>query len=250
MSDFNKLKKIHDKSLIYSHLQSTKDNEHEVWVWRMIGDEKHLVSVRFDAIRKTRSDFSLMASDKSLTSLRDLVGGSSALDIYIPDSSLLFRANIKQFDPLSGKFYLEVPPFMAQVERRKNFRVNVYSKSDVMVEFSKNILYPRAHSQIFLKSCFDISAGGFSFLVSRLESKYFKEKDKISSLKIKIGERNIDVDASVISVLEIEPDIHNRLHYKVWKICCKLDRLDVFQKKFLEKYIFERIIYDLNVING
>ncbi len=250
MKEYNKLKKINDQSLIYTLLQTTKDQNHEVWFWRMVGETKHLVPVKVEVIRKARSDFAIVAEKGHEAAVKDLIGGSSFMDIYVPESVLLLRATIKQFEQETGRFYLEIPQFIAQVERRKNFRLNVFDRDQVMIQFTKNILLPRPQSQLFLKSCFDISAGGFSFLVSKVEAKYFKTGDKVSSMQLKIGDRNVKVDASVVLIREIEPTTSNGLNYKVWRICCQMDEIDELQKKFLERYIFERIKDELSVING
>lgn len=250
MKEYNKLKKINDQSLIYTLLQTTKDQNHEVWFWRMVGETKHLVPVKVEVIRKARSDFAIVAEKGHESAVKDLIGGSSFMDIYVPESALLLRASIKQFEQETGRFYLEVPEFIAQVERRKNFRLNVFDRDQVLIQFTKNIMLPRPQSQLFLKSCFDISAGGFSFLVSKVEAKYFKTGDKVSSMQLKIGDRNVKVDASVVLIREIEPTTSNGLNYKVWRICCQMDKIDELQKKFLERYIFERIKDELSVING
>jgi len=250
MVEYNKLKKIHDSSLIYTLLQSTKDHNHEIWFWRMVGEIKHLVPVKFEVIRKSRSDFAIVPSVGFESEVKDLVGGNSTMDFYIPESGILLRAKLKKFEQETGRFYLEVPEFLAQVERRKNFRLNVFEQDQVVLQFTKNILQPRPQSQLFMKSCFDISAGGFSFLVSRLEGKYFKDGDRVPAIQLKVGERAIPVDASVVLIREIEPDAHNGLNYKVWKVSCKFDKIDDIPKKFLEKYIFERIKDELSVING
>lgn len=250
MAENNKLKKIYDQGLIYTLLQSTKEQNHEVWFWRMVGETKNLVPIKIEVIRKARGDFAVVADKGHNSAVKDLLGGSSFMDIYIPESALLLRARLKQFEQETGRFYLEVPEFVAQVERRKNFRLNVFGQEKVMVQFTKNVLVPRPQSQLFLKSCFDISAGGFSFLVSKMEAKYFKEGDKVNSIQLKVGERMLPVDASVVLLREIEPDTSNGLNYKVWRVCCKLEKIDEIQKKFLEKYIFERIKDELSVING
>jgi hypothetical protein len=69
-------------------------------------------------------------------------------------------------------------------------------------------------------------------------------------MQLKIGDRNIPIDANIVLIREIEPDTSNGLNYKVWRICCKFEKIDEIQKKFLEKYIFERIKDELSVING
>ena len=104
-------------------------------------------------------------------------------------------------------------------------------------------------TQQFGKSCFDISTGGFSFLVSRMESKFFQINDPIRMLEIKISDWSTIVNVEIALIKEVEPDEYNGLTYKVWRICCRFSLIDQISKKYLEKYIFERIKDELHAIS-
>jgi len=181
--------------------------------------------------------------------VQELMSSLGYIDLYVPDSALLLRCNIRQTDA-PHRYYLQIPDFVAQVDRRKSFRLNVYATEDVKVSFGKSVSISRQMSQHFHKSCFDISPGGFSFLVSRMESKFFQVNDTICSIEIKTKSWTSKINAEITLIKEVGPDEFNDLTYKVWRICCRFSQIDQITKKYLEKYIFERIKDELHAING
>ena len=248
LNNDNKLKKIEDESVIHCLVSGAKEAELEVFIWRLLGGSKHLANVRIESIRKQRKEFCIIPISGHENQVQELMSGQSYIDLYIPESALLLRCNIHHTDaPI--RYYLEIPAFVAQVERRKSFRLNVYDSEDVKINFAKSVSVPRPMSQKFAKSCFDISTGGFSFLVSRMESKFFQINDPIRTLEIKTNGWSTKVNVEIALIKEVEPDEYNGLSYKVWRICCRFSQIDQISKKHLEKYIFERIKDELHAIH-
>lgn len=245
----NKLKKVQDESVITSLLSSAKEAELEVFIWRLVGGSKHLAHVKIESLRKSRKDFCIVPLSGQEHTVQELMSCQDYIDLYIPESALLLRCQIRQTDA-PVRYYLQIPVFVAQVERRKNLRLNVYDTEEVKIGFSKSVSIPRPMTQQFSKACFDVSSGGFSFLVSRMESKFFQINDPIRTIEIKAGSWSTKVNAQVALIKEIEPDEFNGLTYKVWRVCCRISQIDDISKKYLEKFIFERIKDELHVING
>lgn len=248
MSSDNKLKKVKDEATILSLLNGVKEDIAEVFIWRLVGGSKHLANVKIESIRKARRDFCLVPADGQDRQVQELMGSQNYIDLYVPESALLLRCQIKQTDA-PYRYYLQLPEFIAQVERRKNFRVNVYEQNEVQLSFGKTVTLPRPMSQHFLKSCFDLSSGGFSFFVSKMESKFFTEGDTIPKVDLKTPDLNVKLDAQIMMIREIEPDEFNGLSYKVWRVCCRFTQMDQITKKYLDKFIFERIKEELRAIN-
>jgi hypothetical protein len=248
LNNDNNLKKIEDESIIHCLVSGAKQSELEVFIWRLLGGSKHLASVRIESIRKQKKQFCIVPIPGHENQVQELMIGQSYIDIYVPESALLMRCNIHHTDaPI--RYYLEIPAFVAQVERRKSFRINVYDSEDVKINFGKSVSVPRVMTQQFGKSCFDISTGGFSFLVSRMESKFFQINDPIRMLEIKTSDWSTIVNVEIALIKEVEPDEYNGLTYKVWRICCRFSLIDQISKKYLEKYIFERIKDELHAIS-
>ena len=245
----NALKKVKDEYAILSLLFGAKDKNADVFVWKLIGNTKHLGQVRIESIRKMRNDFCIIPAEGQDRAVQDLMSGQSFVDLYIPDSALLLRCHVKHTDA-PYRYYLTITEFVAQVERRKSLRLNTYDTSEVKVSFGKSVSLPRPMSQFFLKDCFDISPDGFSFFISKMESKFFQADDPISTVEIKTGKWSTHADAQIVMIREVEPDDHNGLTYKVWRVSCKFSKIDQVSRKHLEKYIFERIKDELHAING
>jgi c-di-GMP-binding flagellar brake protein YcgR len=237
-----------DEAAINALLGTIKDQGLEVFIWRIVGAAKHMAKVRIESIRKVRKDFCIVPADGQDRQVLELMGTQSYIDIYSPDSALLCRCNIKQADA-PFRYYLQLPEFVAQVERRKSLRLNLGDSSAIQMSFGKTAKLPRPMSQHFLKSCYDISTGGFSFFVSKMEVKLFQINDTINGINMKAGDFSSKVDAQIVYVKEIEPDEYNNLTYKVWRVCCRFSQIDQISKKYLEKFIFEQIKDELRAIN-
>lgn len=249
LTNNNELKKINEESVIYGLISGTKEAELEVYIWRLVGGTKHLANVRIESVRRARKDFCIIPIPGHERHVQELMSSLGYIDLYVPESALLLRCTIRQTDA-PYRYYLQIPDFVAQVDRRKGFRLNVYATDDVKVSFGKSVSIPRQMSQHFHKACFDISTGGFSFLVSRMESKFFQVNDPIRAIDIKTKSWSSKVNAEIALIKEVEPDEFNGLTYKVWRVCCRFSQIDQISKKHLEKYIFERIKDELHVING
>jgi hypothetical protein len=243
----NKLKKVNDFAVILNLLSGARDKNSEIYVWKLISDKKHLSQVRIESIRKARKDFAIVPCDGSERNLMDIIGASKSVDIYVPEYCLLFRTAIRSSDP-PFRYYLEIPEFVAQLERRKNLRLVIENPSDLKISFTKKIDNPRPLSQYFHKDCYDVSVGGFSFYISKMETKFFNDNNSIDVV-IKIDNVSLKAKAQIITKAEIEPDEFNGLSYKVWRIGCMFTEIDHLVRKSIEKFIFERIKEDQYVIN-
>lgn len=248
MANQNNLRSINDFGSIFGLLQSAKSAEQDVYIWKMVGDTKCLGQVKMESLRKSRRDICISPIKGQESTVTDLMSGQSSIDIYIPGSALIFRCTVKQADKFQ-RYYIEIPKFVAQVERRKSYRFDCYDDADFQISFSKTVFTLRAVTQSFQKSCFDISSGGLAFLISRAESKFFQVDDTITYLTIKVGNWTANVDAQITAIREIEPDEFNNLPYRVLRVSCKFTRIDEISKKHLDKIIFERIKDELRVIN-
>jgi len=68
-------------------------------------------------------------------------------------------------------------------------------------------------------------------------------------VELKAGDWSTKAAAEVVTIREIEPDEHNGLSYKVWRVSCRFTQIDQISRKYLEKFIFERIKEELHAIN-
>jgi hypothetical protein len=240
--------KITDKGVILNLLAGAHERGADVFVWRFFGNTKHIGQVKIEFVRKSKKDFSLTPIEGQDKQVHEIIHLQEFVDLYIPESLVLLRCDIKTAEP-NRRYYLKLPDFMGQVERRKSFRLKVYDTSEVKVSFAKSVTLMKTLTQHFFKDCYDVSTGGFSFLVSKMELKFFQKEDKIEAVEIKLKNWVSKIPVFIRSIQEIEPDEFNGFPYKVWRINCSFVSLDLVSKKYLERFIFERIKSDLSAIN-
>jgi hypothetical protein len=237
----NNLKKNYSTWAIFSIINNTKLDDKPIVGWRIISGKKVTVELFIRVIRKFRNEVVIRATrPDGRKTLSNLVAGSDKLNLYLPDDLVLFQSNIKSCDE-NGDITISVPEMIAQIDRRKHLRLFVENDIDVKVNFNKEIQGQRILNQNFNKKCFDVSAGGLSFLISKIESKFFENGDKVSGITLNVGERKTKISGNVVNILDIEPDEQNGLHYKCKKICIRYENVTLQQKKVINDYVFKYI---------
>jgi hypothetical protein len=248
MSD-NNLKQIRDAATVLSLINTVKEESLEVYIWKFLGGTKLMGKVKIESLRKFKNDFCIVPVEGQDRMVMEMMSSQNHIDLYVPESALLLRCSIKHTDA-PARYYLTIPEFVAQADRRKSLRLSSKDVGEIKLVFAKPMNgSQKPVVQHFMKTCYDVSTGGFSFLVSKGEFKFFDPKDAIPMVELKSKGLHAKLNVEVVTVREIEPDQHNGLTYKAWKISCRFTQIDQITKKYLEKYIFERIKEDLCAIN-
>lgn len=240
----NKLNKNFNSWAILSLLSNTQKNERASIAWKIVAGEKITVDVSFHIIRKAKNEIVVRAQGAQAKKvLGDLSVGAQNLNFYLPIDSALFQTEVKQI-LTNGDIIIKVPEMMAQVERRKNMRLFLEEGLDLPLEFYKKSHGQRTISQKFSKKCFDISAGGLSFVVSKTEVNFFKENDLLAPVEFTVDGKLFKIKSKVTRVLEIEPNEQNQLIYKAHKVCLRFEKLSPDQLTTLNKFVFQHIELD------
>lgn len=247
MKTDNNLKEVKDKVTIFNLLTGAKENDSDVFVWRFIGSQKHLGRMRIESFRKTDGTLCLVPVEEDEKIVREIVGNLGHVDVYIPDCAMLFRCDLKTTDR-DIRYYLKIPTLVAQLERRISVRLVTDKNSKFTVQFTTSSRRQNLPPMQFTKDCIDISSGGLSFYVSKQELKFFQISEEIKKVKISLEVKSIPLEMMVTTILEISPDEFNKLPYKVWRVNCKFTSIDQISKKYLEKFILEKINLDLHDI--
>lgn len=240
-ADNNILKKNHSVWAIFSILNNTKMFGKPAMAWKIVSGKKVTADVFIRVIRKSRGEIIIKAvSPGSQEVLEKIAAGSQHLNLYLPEDMVLFQSEIKSFDQ-NGDIGLRIPEMMAQIDRRKHMRLTIGEIPLATVKFFKESHSLRSNTQLFEKGCFDISAGGLSFIVSRMESKYFSRGDYMSLVRIMVDGKEIPVSGEIVNILDVEPNSHNKLHYRGKKICLKYDTIDSKARQFLADFVFRHV---------
>ena len=235
----NLLKKNYKDWAIFSIINNAKLSDKPVVGWKMIAGQKVRVEVVFKIIRKFRNEIivnALYPNEKM--DLTKLASGSEKLNFYLPDEMVLFQVEVKQIQE-SGDIIIGFPKMIAQVERRKEFRLFVENNLNIDVSFTKTNHGQKVATQPFKKNCFDISSGGLTFIISKIEKSFFKLGDKIDELVISIENREIKVKVEILKVNKIEPNARNTLIYGGWLVGTKLIEISKEDKDYIDDFVFK-----------
>jgi c-di-GMP-binding flagellar brake protein YcgR len=238
VSSQQKLKENRNPKVISELITSTKEKMGPVLVWIMHGEEKVTVEMWIQIIRKSKNELVFRTRTQNVPMVHSLVGSREHVNVFFPSDLVFFQTRVKQLTP-DGELTLSIPDMIAHVDRRKHLRITTNPSILTEISFYKSFFSHKVNTQLFKKSCFDIGAGGLSFVISKMEGKYFNIGDKIVGIVLQLGENKIEVDATIVNVLAIEPDNFNKLVYKGQKICLKFDKVNAIYKETLEMFIFK-----------
>jgi hypothetical protein len=240
----NNLKKNYSAWAIFSLINNTKLNDKPIVGWRIIGGKKVTVDLFIRVIRKFRNELVIRATHPDgRNTLANLIAGSDKLNLYLPEDLVLFQSEVKKSES-SGDVVITIPEMIAQIDRRKHLRLFLDEEINVNVLFSKQNHGQRSSTQQFLKKCFDISAGGLSFIISRIEGKFFEVGDIIYGLELILDKRKTTLNAEIVNLFDIEPDEQNGLHYKGQKICVRYVAPTPNQQKVINDFVFKYVQID------
>lgn len=244
----NKLTKNFSEWAIFSIINNTKLNDRTLVAWRLIGGKKVTVNVKIRVLRKFRSEIVLKTEDvRSQAMLQDLTAGTDKLNFYLQQEMVLFQTMIKSRSA-EGEITVTIPNMIAQIDRRKHLRLFVEDYMPIQVNFIKKSNLNGNVTQQFDKKCYDLSAGGFSFVISKTEAKFFKIGDPVLNVSLNMDGQFIYFNAKIVNLLNVEPNELNKLNYKGLKVCLKF--LDLAQKyhDVINDYVFKNVDFSQNVV--
>lgn len=239
----NNLRKIHDPKLVCHLLNNVKQKQEHVIVWKFIGDKKIISPIRFDIIKKVKSEISISAKPGELELFQKVVGGSEKINFFCSQSSLLFQCELKQVES-EGKITVTFPLFVAQVERRKWIRLKTDAEQSLRLQFCKKTIGPKGGNQFFSKALNDIGASGLSFLITRAETKFFIPGELIKGLELIIAGQKIVVSGQILRVQEISTEGYLAVPYKVWKVSVNFSEISKKDQDLLSLFVFKNIKLD------
>lgn len=235
------LKKNFNSWAIESIINNTKKSNKSVLGWKIVGGKKVTVEVVFHIIRKFRNEIVIKAiGEQGKQKLGNLVAGSKKINFYLPDDMVLFQTDVKHVEQ-NGDIRIKIPTMMAQLDRRKHLRLFVEESMNIKVNFSKENNGHRVLTQQFEKSCFDISAGGFSFIISKSEARFFNLNDSINNIEVQIGDIKLKANCEITNILDVEPNVGNKLNYKGWKVCFRYTKINPKSIKAIDEFVFRYV---------
>lgn len=233
-----KLKENRNSKVISEIINTTKEKMGYIMIWIMQGEEKVTAEMYIHIVRKAKNEVILRPLADSNRLVQAIVGNREEVNIFFPTDLVFFQSRVKSLDE-NGELVISVPEMIAHVDRRKHLRVTIKNSMKAEASFFKSFISHKVNTQLFKKPCFDIGTGGLSLILSRMEMKYFNPGEKIVGIILQIDDKKIEVEATIVNILPIEPDAYNKLIYKGNKVCLKFENLNPVYKEILDLYVFK-----------
>ena len=248
-NDFNKLKSNRDKRNIHELMDKAHKLGSRIIAWKDVDGVKITVDVFIRTLRKARNELEIFTKDPESTAYQQVMVGNKDVNLYIPDSALLFQSAVLRREGLDANV-IKFPEMVAQVERRKHLRLNLVGDTENKIccffykTLKMNFIGTNIQTQYFEKNCHDISAGGISLVLPRPAAKFFNQGELIPQIYVAIEGEEVKVDGAVVAKVPIEPNAENKLHYKGMKICLEFKNLSDDDKKVIEDFVFKNISFE------
>jgi len=232
----NLMRKHKSQKSLLEMLGSAKIENDGIVAWRMINNKKIIVDVYVKVIRKYRDEMILETKVESIEKLEMLISGSETLNFFISGFGLLFQSKIKSYNE-KNQLIVSVPSEYAQLERRKYLRYQLENENiDCFIS-----LFENGSLRKLKKRAFDISAGGVSFIVSKMEAKFFNPGSKLENFVFQIESKFIKTTAKVMNIVYLEPNMSSDLLYGGWKVSISFISNEIEFIKLVDDYVFSKI---------
>lgn len=247
MTSSNKLKKNYHDWAIFSIINDVKIKEKNVVGWKIVAGKKITTDLTIKIIRKFNGEMVLSPkSSYQRNILESMITANNKLNIFFPTEMVLFQSEVKEYNERGVT--IDIPDMIAQLDRRQYLRYKVEEDVQVEIEFKKNKSGVNDILQKFKKQCFDISAGGLSFYVSKTEYSYFRRGDEIEQIDLIMDGKKVKIAAEIINIFDQEPDSRNGLFYKSWKICLQYSKIQEDTRKKINDFVFQNVDFVEDVI--
>lgn len=238
IGNYNKLKENKNPRVISDLIHSAQDKMGTVLIWIMQNDVKITCEMVIHIIRKAKQELVLKPIMGQKELVHSIVGGRDEINVFIPGDLVFFQTKVRSLSS-EGDLVIQMPSMVAHVDRRKHLRINVTTAMGVEASFYKSYLSQKVNTQLFKKNCLDLGTGGLSFVISKMENKYFSVGDRVVGIILQLGDKKIEVEATIVNILPITPDDYNKLFYKGFKICLKFDYVNPIYQEMLEMFVFK-----------
>lgn len=231
------LKTNKNEKFIFNRINTCKVNEEGILFWKFSGKKKLTCKARISYVSKFSKDFKVTFDEKNLKIFKEFISNDEFANVFIPEFAVLFQSFIKTFDE-DGTLLLKFPNTISQLERRKYNRLNIEEGILAKAIFYKEKEFQRKQTQLFNRSLHDISAGGASIIVSRIEGKLFSKGDKIEKMMLILDNIQFNLQVKVVNMISIEPNEYNNLIYKSWKLCFKFINISKNDSELINHFVF------------
>jgi len=231
-----------DESEIFKALSQAKLKKQKVLLWKFVGERKLVVEVEITDVVGYRNELQIEPSHENDDEVHGILRDTRLINLYIEETQVLFQTRVRAIN--KNKVVLAIPKMIAQINRRKDLRLEIKDYMHAKVFLYKDNADRNIGTQAFDKKCWDIGGGGVSFLVSKMESKFFQKWDKIKNISITLDDKQVELNGQVVNIIPVKPDNKNKLNYTAYRICIQFIKPNPAVKSFIKEYVFNYYPFD------
>ncbi len=211
-----------------------------VVAWHSINKVVFKIELLAKAFRKEYSEIELSVKCGNGEDLQKVVGGNRVLNLYLPTASISFSSPIKIISE-DFKVKISLPESYQFYERRENERVQPQKTMYVSFEYQK-INYK--------KSLFDISTGGFSFIVPIKEKLSIQKGSVFSNMNIEMSGKKIKVKAECVNSFSVDRYKLDNLPYGGQKVAFRFIAMapedQIYINNLVDHYLKDSLPFVVN----
>jgi len=202
-------------------------SSYSFFAWQSIGGAVEKCELRVKAYRKDYNEIELETRIEKDPSLAKVISGTRVLNIYVPELSVSFSAELKV---VAGEQKLKIylPMEYSFYERRKHERLQPEKACYVSFEANRGLMK---------RAIFDISLGGFAIVLPKSDKVTVAKGKEFPIMVLDIYERKIKVKAECTNSLSIDRFKLDTLPYGGYKIAFRFIEISASDREFLIDFV-------------
>ncbi|EQC43480.1 PilZ domain-containing protein [Bacteriovorax sp. Seq25_V] len=192
----------------------------KAFIWDLEANEIIRVPVELKNYNAFKKVVNFEIDHRAKEYIKDLISGPGVLKFYIPDSQLLFVSKVEMYR--GSHLEVRYPEAFQKHDRRREDRLEPLIPVHFKMEGIK-------------KECYDVSFGGFSFILNGLEFRNMRyEPGQIVECHIEFPTKKIKIKAEIVNIANLKPFQVERFPYGAKRISFKVESNDFYKESVVK----------------
>lgn len=207
-------------------VEAVQDNL-SFFAWQSLGGVVDKCEMKVKAFRKDYNEIEMEAVKDNETALSKVISGNRILNIYVPELSISFTAELKSVSA-DKKVKIYLPTDYSFYERRKHERIQPSKTCYISFEVNKMLMK---------KSVFDISLGGIAIILPKTDKVNISKGKEFPLLILDIPGKKLKVQAECINAVSIDRFKLETLPYGGYKIAFRFTGMSKEDREYLLEFV-------------
>ncbi len=232
-----KFQNISDNNKINNILTNSKNDSKDIYIWKLASSGKITSKISLKALRLQRGEIVFTPLDDKDENFKLIMSGNELVNFFIVDEVLLFQSSLIRFES-PNRVTVAFPEVVSIMERRDDIRLKTPVGSSFILNFSIESTKNKLTKNI-TKDIFDLSFGGVSFIINKMEKEYLGVGNIIQDLVLNLDSFNIKANAKVISIEELGSTHSTDIYYECYRIGLEFQKLSPEYSKTIKELVFK-----------